>query len=70
MSKGSASRPLSIPREQYGANHDAIFAPQKLCGLCRESVQLCGCMAEDGPGQGSDEVKTHYERRRFDREGV
>lgn len=69
MSKTSKPRPLSIPRDQFGAQFDAIFTPQKLCGLCRKPVDQCGCMpTDDGPAD-KPEVKTHYERRNFEGEG-
>lgn len=29
MSKGSTARPLSIPREQFGERHTAIFGERK-----------------------------------------
>lgn len=99
--KGGDRRPMNITQEQFASNFELAFSKQKLCGLCRKPVTLCGCCPtedgpgqcangcprktpygdaacgdcltrsqEDGPGQGSDEVKTHYERRRFNREGV
>ena len=59
----------------YGRGYDGIDwsgSPVPLiCTAC--NTEPCDCqVTEDGPGQdeASKEVKTHYERRRFDREGV
>lgn len=66
MSKGSARRPGTIPDSAW----DAIFKPNPPeCAVCRPDPCIC---TDDGPGQdaASKEVKTHYERRKFAREGV
>lgn len=76
MSKGSTSRPFSVPREQFDSNFDAIFGkpspPPPFCELHKMALSKCGCVpTDDGPGQeGSEEVKAEYDRRRFNREGV
>lgn len=70
--KGDARRPGA----GYAEGWDAIFNTPDLsgkCPVCNENVDRCVCHpTKDGPGQdeASKEVKTHYERRRFDREGV
>ncbi len=72
MSKTSKPRPLSIPRDQFGAQFEAVMPrTQKHCPGCGYLPSWCVC-TQDGPGQdeASKEVKTHYERHRFNREGV
>lgn len=46
MSKGSAPRPLSVPREQFGDRFDAIFKKKEpLCdcqpGKCSKPADQC-----------------------------
>lgn len=67
MSKGSKQRPGT----GYAEGWDAIFNVPLICTAC--NTEPCDCQGTvDGPGQdeASQEVKTNYERRRFDREGV
>jgi len=70
MSKGSKQRPGT----GYAENFVRIFTPSTpplTCPVCGEDACICE-RTEDGPGQdeASKEVKTHYERRRFDRSGI
>jgi hypothetical protein len=70
MSKGSARRPGTMPPDAWERIFKPLHAPL-FCGACND--EQCVCQpTTDGPGQdeASQEVKTHYERRRFDREGV
>jgi hypothetical protein len=67
MSKGDAGRPMEVPREQFEANYDRIMpTATKYCTGCGYSLAWCVC-TKDGP-KPDDEVKTHYERRRFERD--
>lgn len=56
MSKGSNPRPYSIPRDQFGAQFDAIMpAKPKHCPVCGYSWAWCACMpTDDGPGQENE----------------
>lgn len=74
--KGDAPRKMDISRERFGSNWDKAFSTPVYtgkCPRCHENAAKCVCFpTEDGPGQdeASQEVKTNYERRRFNREGV
>jgi hypothetical protein len=67
MSKGSKQRPGAGCAEGW----DTIFGVPLICTAC--NTDPCECeRTTDGPEQdeASQEVKTNYERRRFNREGV
>lgn len=53
MSKGSTSRPFSVPREQFESNYDAIdWGKPSKCPVCNENIPRCICApTDDGPGQ-------------------
>lgn len=69
--KGDARRPGTGYTENYAGIDWGKEIPPLICTACNTEPCVC-CPTEDGPGQdeASQEVKTHYDRRRFNREGV